>query len=42
VEGKLVPLGRGIDEEMKEINNGENITPHNESGASFEEILEPL
>jgi len=39
VEGKLVSLGEGVDEEMNEGNIGESATPLNESDASFEEIL---
>jgi len=42
MERKLVLLDRDTDEEMKEANHEENITPHNESDASFEEILESL
>jgi len=42
VEGKLVPLDRATDEEMKETNGGENTTPYNEPNASFEEIFEPI
>jgi len=39
VEGKLVLLGRGVDEEIKEV-GGER--PLNETKPSFEEILESL
>jgi len=43
VEGNIVSLGGGNDEEMKETNGErENATPYNELDTSFEEILEPL
>jgi len=43
VEGKLVSVGGGADEEMKEAGGeGESDTPYNKPKPSFEEIIEPL
>ena len=43
MEGKLVSVGGGADEEMKEAGGeGESDTPYNKPKPSFEEIIEPL
>jgi len=44
VEGKLVSIGGGTNEAMKDVEGqGENVaTPQNESEPSFEELFDPL